>query len=1732
MTYNEFLNGFLKEFNNIKSFNKKINFANQNLTKIGNGSGRIVYDIDGTKVFKLAKNPKGIAQNAEETRIGSDYDHIVTKIFDWGDDDSWIITEKAKKVNENRIKELTGIPSLNDLFHYLKNYESDINGRGTIFDINPEVQDALDNNEFAHDLSSFIADYSQSAADMGKLSTYGEVDHDGQPSIVLTDYGLSDEVLNTYYSSNRKKRQSIFELYGFADGNDDILSDIGNTYEVRRDMWGLMPYSVSDGTGVINEDFVSLVSKIDKYPDNLLPSTPILIDGFHDCLNNINEILDKVPNKKKFYNNLLALQEYLIRQKFFYSDPLEKEELELNEDAPVVQAMSLNKEDSDEIANEFAEKLNLGHIEAIKGGSYGFAYIINGNKILKITTDASEVDSSLKIQRAKPKTLVSVYSIYKIIDNEKNIAVYALIEDYIINKPVKEFNNYIKIIDTLADSPDVDYVGILRSMSRNKYSYNELVNIIQYILTNKPEANISQEDRQSAYKLMIGLFDIKRDLDQLAIKSNDFSNPENLGYKNGILTFFDIGGYKVSEPKIPEENNIVLEESTTIDESIDRNTADDIANKVVELYKLNSPKYIDGGTYGYAYDIGDNKVLKVTSDRSEGIENLNLIGKPLKYIAQPYQVFSLKSKNIEIASKIYVIILEKLKIHPEYFGRMMKRLTFAFLKILNINIIDAIAIFIENRDEDDVNKIKKYLSKNVEDAKFFYGLINIAKEVHKYGIGSQDYLNPDNLGYKKDGNLGFFDIGFGNYFAKSQNKPEEIEMDEDGSSKFSTDNSIGRDDFPTYNNNDTSALTDNNVPTSTYTNIPSNSNGINERILSSMKGSSTIDVKKHCRLAGLGNTSTACNQGDMKNFNVKPLDENDIKPRFSDAFMRWFSGSKVVDDQGNPLLVYHGTNKEFKKLDYRYGAQPIIWFSSDKDKIMRGEAGAAGTSRIIPAYLSIKKMAGWDEYEKYGLGQLDEMGFDGAKLDDDYFVFNNNQIKIVKNQLSEEINMNEANIMSLKDLPFKKEIEKLGGKIFSVGGAVRDEFLGKESKDLDILITGIPMDKLENILSRYGRVDAVGKSFGILKFKPEGSSEDIDVAIPRTEKSSGDGGHKGFEISSDHQLPIEQDLMRRDFTINAIAKDINGNIIDPYNGRTDLKNKVIRAVNPQAFSDDPLRMLRAIGFASRFNFTIEPLTMDMIQENANRIKEIPPERILTELDKIVKKGNILTGVKLLHNSGLFKEIFGENRGINVAFPWKNIKTMGEFIYSLSVGTVENPAEFFKNNLKGDIDNYKEIKVIELAYQSNDLSPIAARSIAHNMYLISPKSLESKIIPTAIQKAGEELLSGKYPKTVGELAVNGNDLMSLGLKGKEIGEAQKNMLLKIYSDKIKNDKEDLTSIAQNKTNLSENNEGKRIEFGCLMLYLDVPIWSKITSVIKPEDIYDKEGYGIEKEPHLTILYGFHDEVNSDDVFSLFKENMPLKPINVNIKGISVFENEEFDVVKFDVNSEVLTKLNAIMKQLPNTSTFPDYHPHITIAYVKKGEGRKYIRPFEKERKLVGNELVYNWKGHKGKEGGDILMLDDKNVSESLQPTGDFVYKNLDLVAIKDIINKIKNLLDKIKNKEYLSGEDFDNAYAYYKILLYNRNNFYEIIGNENTNNYDHLLYTLLKTNKKLNEDVDGSPEKQEKNDVEYTDKTVMQNEHCGNCGWFNENKCGMIKGIIDSNGWCRLWGTKKFCNENF
>ena len=231
----------------------------------------------------------------------------------------------------------------------------------------------------------------------------------------------------------------------------------------------------------------------------------------------------------------------------------------------------------------------------------------------------------------------------------------------------------------------------------------------------------------------------------------------------------------------------------------------------------------------------------------------------------------------------------------------------------------------------------------------------------------------------------------------------------------------------------------------------------------------------------------------------------------------------------------------------------------------------------------------------------------------------------------------------------RKELKSNGGKIYQIGGAVRDELIGKVSKDLDILITGIETDELQNLLSKHGKVDAVGKSFGVLKFQPTGQTgEPLDISVPRVDVQSTGSGHKDFEIKLGKNISLEQDQLRRDFWMNAIAKDIEtGEMHDiEGKGQFDIENKQISVINPQAFDDDPLRMMRAIQFAARFGFKIEPETMNEIKKNADKISTISAERFQEEFRKMFEKGTPSIGIQLMFDSGIGKHVIPELREIN------------------------------------------------------------------------------------------------------------------------------------------------------------------------------------------------------------------------------------------------------------------------------------------------------------------------------------------------------------------------------------------------------------------------------------------------------------------------------------------------------
>jgi tRNA nucleotidyltransferase (CCA-adding enzyme) len=188
-------------------------------------------------------------------------------------------------------------------------------------------------------------------------------------------------------------------------------------------------------------------------------------------------------------------------------------------------------------------------------------------------------------------------------------------------------------------------------------------------------------------------------------------------------------------------------------------------------------------------------------------------------------------------------------------------------------------------------------------------------------------------------------------------------------------------------------------------------------------------------------------------------------------------------------------------------------------------------------------------------------------------------------------------------------VRAAGGRALVVGGWVRDRLRAEPSKDIDLEVFGIPQDRLAALLAPFGRVEPVGQSFPVYKVGG------LDVALPRRESKSG-RGHKGFEVVGDPSMSIEEAARRRDFTVNAIAWDpLADEYEDPFHGRDDIGRRVLRVVDPATFGDDSLRVLRAIQFAARFEFTLHDDTAGLCRRIP--LDDLPPERVWGELEKLL-----------------------------------------------------------------------------------------------------------------------------------------------------------------------------------------------------------------------------------------------------------------------------------------------------------------------------------------------------------------------------------------------------------------------------------------------------------------------------------------------------------------------------------
>jgi tRNA nucleotidyltransferase (CCA-adding enzyme) len=236
---------------------------------------------------------------------------------------------------------------------------------------------------------------------------------------------------------------------------------------------------------------------------------------------------------------------------------------------------------------------------------------------------------------------------------------------------------------------------------------------------------------------------------------------------------------------------------------------------------------------------------------------------------------------------------------------------------------------------------------------------------------------------------------------------------------------------------------------------------------------------------------------------------------------------------------------------------------------------------------------------------------------------------------------------------------------YVVGGAVRDELLGLDSKDADFLVPDVDTQRLKELLAPHGRVEdlvVAGRLVGVRLYPRDRSVRPvaragIEFAPPRKEVSTGPGRHD-FEIVADASLSVEDDMRRRDFTVNAMARRLaTGELVDPLDGRADLEQRVLRTVSPTSFAEDPLRLVRALRFVSQLGFELDEATLQQMRDEAASVELVSGERIggglaadgMGELSKLLLGAQPAKALRLARDTGVLVHLlpeFGPSIGFN------------------------------------------------------------------------------------------------------------------------------------------------------------------------------------------------------------------------------------------------------------------------------------------------------------------------------------------------------------------------------------------------------------------------------------------------------------------------------------------------------
>ena len=398
--------------------------------------------------------------------------------------------------------------------------------------------------------------------------------------------------------------------------------------------------------------------------------------------------------------------------------------------------------------------------------------------------------------------------------------------------------------------------------------------------------------------------------------------------------------------------------------------------------------------------------------------------------------------------------------------------------------------------------------------------------------------------------------------------------------------------------------------------------------------------------------------------------------------------------------------------------------------------------------------------------------------------------------------MSEFNMKLPRDVLFiLDKMKESGYSAHVVGGSVRDSLIGRPLGDFDITTNATP-DQTKAVFEDYKTVDT-GIKHGTVTLVLDGIP--YEITTYRVDGDYKDNRHPECVTFTDR---LEEDLARRDFTVNAMAYDPTSGLSDPFGGREDAEMKIIRAVgDPRVrFDEDALRILRALRFASVLGFRIEDATAAAARELAPRLTSISKERVYTELKKLIM--GVDSRKILLEYSAIFKIILD---GLAIEkLPEKALFDKADYysrlasIFLLNTSDPSACAERILTELKTDKFTRTHTKSVLSAY--NDASFDTQRDSLLTIVRYGEEVAEGVLALGILlgrftdreRDTFTNALASGIPYKISGLAVRGTDLLSLGIKGERVGETLSRLLCAVINGEVANTKDDLINYVREKT----------------------------------------------------------------------------------------------------------------------------------------------------------------------------------------------------------------------------------------------------------------------------------------------------------------------------------------------